>query len=185
MKTYIADIIPKIKRFSRTLDTLTKLNNQHWVSVGEINDFKKVYIFRKNNQLLISKNGVVEKGIWEYLGNESILIETKENTFMLKHGFFDDNIMALKLDSTDEYAFFVNETKYDDELNTVDDIKHFLSEKYLSKISSKNVIKPTNPEIITDKQQKWINNPDLCPACGFSGVQNLTICPDCNLRLAF
>ena len=76
MKTYLADIIPKIQKFSQKLDDLTKLTNQHWVSLSDIKEIKSVYIFRNNNQLLISNNGIIEKGQWDYLGNQSLLIET-------------------------------------------------------------------------------------------------------------
>lgn len=131
MRTFIADIIPKIQRFSQRLDDLTKLTNQHWVSLDDISQTKKVYIFRENNQLLISENGLVEKGSWEYLGNQSLLIDTKNESYLLKHGFFDENIIALKLDSTNSYAFFVNETKYHNELNNIKDVLDFLENKYL------------------------------------------------------
>lgn len=143
MRTFIADIIPKIQQYSKKLDDLTKLQNQHWVSIGEISDAKTVYIFRDNNQLLISENGRVQKGTWEYLGNQSLLIETPaEMPLLLKHGFFDENVIALKLDSTNTYAFFVNESKYDSELNSIDDIVLFLTEKYIKRkqhSSSNNV----------------------------------------------
>ena len=131
MRTFIADIIPKIQRFSHRLDDLTKLTNQHWVSLGDINQTKRVFIFRANNQLLISDNGIVEKGSWEYLGNQSLLLDTKTESYLLKHGFFDENVIALKLDSTDSYAFFVNETKYHGELNNISDVLKFLENKYL------------------------------------------------------
>jgi len=131
MRTFVADIIPRIQRFSKRLDDLTKLTNQHWVSLGDIDQAKRVYIFRANNKLLISENGRVEKGSWEYLGNQSLLLETKDESFLLKHGFFDENVIALKLDSTDNYAFFVNETKYNGELNNIADIIRFLDNKYL------------------------------------------------------
>jgi len=131
MKTFIADIIPKIQRFSQKLDDLTKLTNQHWVSLGDLTQIKRVFIFRPNNQLLISSNGIVEKGSWEYLGNQSLLIDTKQESYLLKHGFFDENVIALKLDSTNSYAFFVNETKYDKELNNIGDVLKFLENKYL------------------------------------------------------
>ena len=133
MKTYIADIIPKIQRFSQRIDDITKLTNQHWVSLGDINQTKRVFIFRTNNQLLISDNGIVEMGNWEYLGNQSLLIKTKQKNYLLKHGFFDENVIALKLDSTDSYAFFVNETRYQRELNKIEDILLFLENKYLNK----------------------------------------------------
>lgn len=131
MRTFIADIIPKIQRFSQRLDDLTKLTNQHWVSLGDITQSKRVFIFRANNQLLISDNGIVEKGSWEYLGNQSLLLDTKTESYLLKHGFFDENVIALKLDSTDSYAFFVNETKYHSELNNIGDVLKFLENKYL------------------------------------------------------
>lgn len=131
MKTFITDIIPKIQRFSQRIDDLAKLTNQHWVSLGDITQTKRVFIFRANNQLIISENGIVEKGYWEYLGNQSLLLETKTESYLLKHGFFDENVIALKLDSTDSYAFFVNETKYQGELNNIGDVLEFLRNKYL------------------------------------------------------
>jgi hypothetical protein len=135
MKTFIAEIIPKIQRFSQRLDELTKLTNQHWVSLGDITQTKRVFIFRANNQLLISNNGIVEKGSWEYLGNQSLLLETKNEGYLLRHGFFDENVIALKLDGADGYAFFVNETKYHGELNNIGDVLNFLENKYLKGVS--------------------------------------------------
>lgn len=131
MKTFLADIFPKIQRFSEKLDNLTLLTNQHWVSIDDIFSIKTVYIFRKNNELLISTNGKVEKAKWEHLGNKSLLIDKKEDSFLFKHGFFDENILALKVDSKEEYAIFVNENKYDGELNTIEGILNFLKEQYL------------------------------------------------------
>src|SRR5690625_3275508 len=84
MKTYLADIIPKIKRHSEKLDNLTLLTNQHWVVLDELKNSKFVYIFRSNYELLISQNGKVEKGKWEYLGNNSLLIERKGESFLFR-----------------------------------------------------------------------------------------------------
>ncbi len=137
MRTYIADIIPRIQRFSKRLDDLTKLTNQHWVSLGDISDGKRVFMFRDNSKLLIAENGIItDRGTWEYLGNQSLLLETSNRGYLLKHGFFDENVIALKLDSTDKYAFFVNETKYDKELNSIADILKFLEDKYLKNNSA-------------------------------------------------
>jgi hypothetical protein len=80
---------------------------------------------------LISDNGIVERGNWEYLGNQSLLLETRDESYLFKHGFFDENVIALKLDSTNNYAFFVNETKHHKELNNIEDILRFLENKYL------------------------------------------------------
>ena len=132
MQTFIADIIPKLQKFSQKLDDLTLLTNQHWVVLDELTKAKNVYIFRSNNELLISSNGKVEKGRWEYLGNNSLLIDRKDDSFLFKHGFFDENVMALKIDGKEEYAILVNESRFNGELNSVDKVTDFLSTKYLS-----------------------------------------------------
>lgn len=131
MKTFISDLIPKLQRFSQKLDNLTLLLNQHWVAIDDIGNNKTVYIFRTNNDLLISQNGKVEKAKWEYLGNNSLLIDKKEESYLFKHGFFDENILALKIDSKNEYAFLINENKYDGEVNSLDKVIEFLTKKYL------------------------------------------------------
>jgi len=131
LKTFISDLIPKLERFSQKLDNLSLLQNQHWIVVDEISNSKNVYIFRKNNELLISQNGKVEKAKWEYLGNNSLLIEKKDEIYLFKHGFFDENILALKVDSKNEYAFLINENKCNGEINSLDKVIEFLTNKYI------------------------------------------------------
>lgn len=164
MKTYLANIIPKIKRYSEKLDNLTLLTNQHWVVIDELQSSKFVYIFRNNQELLISQNGMVEKGRWEYLGNNSLLIERNTGSFLFRHGFFDSNILALKIDGRDEYAFLVNENNYGGDLNNIEKVLSFLESKYL-KIIPSNQIRKTNEivdtvskEIILDKELNVIRN---------------------------
>lgn len=130
MKTFLSDIFPRIQRYSEKLDNLTLLTNQHWVSIDDIILIKSVYIFRTNSELLVSTNGIIEKGKWEYLGNKSLLIDIKTDSYLFKHGFFDENILALKLDSTEEYAVFVNENKYDGELNSIGRVLDFITQTY-------------------------------------------------------
>lgn len=139
MKTYLADIIPKIQQFSQKLDNLTLLTNQHWVVLDELHAAKNIYIFKSNNELLISHNGTVKKGKWEYLGHNSILIDQGDESRLYRHGFFDENILALKVDSMDEYALLVNESRYEGELNSVDRVLDFLSSKYLSPTARRHI----------------------------------------------
>lgn len=147
MKTFLADIFPKIQRFSNKLDNLTMLTNQHWVSIDDILSTKTVYIFRTNNELLISKNGKVEKAKWEHLGNKSLLIDRTTDSYLFKHGFFDENILALKVDSSEEYAVFVNENQYDGELNSIDKVFDFLRRTYLDP-SIKSTIEVSTGQVL-------------------------------------
>ncbi len=152
MKTFISDLIPKLQRFSQKLDNLTLLTNQHWVVIDDIVNNKNVYIFRTNNDLLISQNGKVEKARWEYLGNNSLLIDKKEESYLFKHGFFDENILALKVDGKDEYAFLINENKYDGELNSLDKVIDFLTKKYLEPHLRQSIEDTTGIIINTGKE---------------------------------
>jgi len=153
MKTFLSDIFPKIQRYSEKLDNLTLLTNQHWVSIDDILSSKTVYIFRTNNELLVSTNGKVEKAKWEYLGNKSLLIDKKLDSYLFKHGFFDENILALKVDSSEEYAVFVNENKYEGELNSIDRVFDFLRRKYLDP-SIKSTIENTTGQVINPTKNK-------------------------------
>jgi len=161
MRTYISDIIPRIQKFSQKFDNLALLTNQHWVVIDDIDKIKCVYIFRQNNELLISQNGIVEKAKWEYLGQNSLLIDRKTESYLFKHGFFDENILALKIDSKDEYAFLVNETKFDKELNSVLNVIEFLNKNYVGAYSEKRIVGinaedklyPIKKFIITPKYQ--------------------------------
>jgi hypothetical protein len=144
MKTYIADIIPRLSKFSKQLDNLTLLTEQHWVALDIISGQKRVYIFRRNSVLLVSTGGQVERGKWEFISKNSLLLDIDNATYLLRHGFFDENILALKVDSKEEYAIFVNESKFDRELNSIQAINDFLQEKYFDKPTGP-AAEPTGP----------------------------------------
>jgi hypothetical protein len=148
MKTFILDIIPKIQKYSKKLDDITLLSNQHWVLMDSIGGSKTVFIFRLNNELLVSVDGKVKRGKWEYLGNNSILIDLLNESFLYKHGFFDENVLALKSDNKNEFALLINENRFEGELNSVPKLVQFLEEKYLSTVQKK---------IPKNKQKKYLS----------------------------
>lgn len=143
MKTFLLDIIPRIQRFSQKLDNLAVLTNKHWVVIDEELNRKVVFIFReKDNQLLISENGKIEKCSWEYLGNSSLLIDRNDGSYLFKHGFIDDTVLALKVDGKDEYALLVNEHKFDNQLNSLSAILQFLNKTYIQERQRGNLTLP-------------------------------------------
>jgi hypothetical protein len=133
MKTFTVDIIPKIRKFSRTLEDLSIFTNHQWVLLNEVPNSKTVYIFRQHKRLLVSENGVVTKGSWEYLGHNSILLETNSHALLLKHSFADEHIMAMKIDGKDGYLFLINETKFGPQMESIEDVSKFLEKKYFEK----------------------------------------------------
>lgn len=148
MKTYFTDIIPKIQKYSKRLDDITLLINKHWVVLNEFDQSKVIYIFRSGNNLLISNNGLVEKGTWELLGNNSILIDIKEKSFLIKQAFVDENILALKIDNSVNFALLICEDKYEGNLNSLSSITQFLENSYLENPTFSNISKTSNQTII-------------------------------------
>ncbi|MCB0742345.1 MAG: hypothetical protein R2821_03830 [Flavobacteriaceae bacterium] len=158
MKTFLLDLIPKLQQFSTKLDDTTLLANQHWVAIDDIGINKIIYIFRGNNELLISNNGKVEKAKWEYLGNRSLLIDKVNESFLFKHGFLDENVMALKIDSSNEYAVFVNENKYEGELNSIERVIDFLKRTYLQPGIKKQIEAQTKSNFQKESEFSYIKD---------------------------
>lgn len=126
MQDYIKSWIPKIQSFSLKLDKLSKIHNQPWVLINDLNDFVKI-IFQEKGTLLVSKNGVVSNGSWElnHIAS-SIMLDISGEKRLYNHQFIDNGLMILKLDghSTD---FFVLANQ-----NVIPDldIKNYLISKY-------------------------------------------------------
>ena len=75
MIEYLKNILPKVKEFSKEIDTLSKLYNQPWVIITEKENFIKL-IFQDSDKLIVSINGIVSNGRWELLSTaNSILLE--------------------------------------------------------------------------------------------------------------
>lgn len=132
MQTFISDIIPRLKRFSKKLDSTSALTNKNWVLLSDESDKKVVYIFSdKENILRIAENGRIKKGKWDYLGNNSLELDVDNEPMLFKHAFLDEQLLALKLDGTEEYAMLVNEPHYDKFLNSIQKLNSFLEDTYL------------------------------------------------------
>ena len=152
MLYFLIDIIPKIQAFSKKLDDASLLINQNWVSVSEIENIKTVFIFRPDAQLLISENGKIERAKWEYIGSNSLIIDRQFESYLFKHGFLDESVLALKVDGTETYALFINETKFGKEINNKKDVIDFLEVKYLNKRTENSRSKYQRSSNLNDKR---------------------------------
>ena len=64
METNLSVLIPRVSKLSQKFDNTSLIISHHWVLVDEINSKKKLYIFRKNKELLISEDGKVDIASW-------------------------------------------------------------------------------------------------------------------------
>lgn len=113
MKTYLLDILNRYKKFSESLDVEAILCSKSW-SVFNDSGCKEIYLFQYDGSLIISISGEVTNATWKYIPvNQSILISTKNASYMLHPAFVDDIIFALQLDGTNQYSFMIDELQRD------------------------------------------------------------------------
>lgn len=111
MKTYVLDVLNKYKRYSERLDVKTILCNKSWLVFNDGCD-KEVYIFQEDGSLILSLNGNVYNGNWQYItANKSIIITVQKQSYMFHPYIFDNVVFVLQQDGTDSYAFMIDETQ--------------------------------------------------------------------------
>lgn len=125
MKHYLSNLLPRIKQFSLDLDKKEVFVDVPWVIIDEQQNQQK-YIFKRNGELLMSLNGQVTIGRWEYLSAaKSILVDRNTDKILLNQYFIDTAVMVLKKDGiNDENLILANEIL----LPNLDVVKHL---KYL------------------------------------------------------
>ena len=74
METNLSVLIPSVNKLSQKFDNISLILSHHWVLINEVEHKKNIYIFRDNNELLISNEGHVDIEQWRYLGKNTLLI---------------------------------------------------------------------------------------------------------------
>ena len=157
METNLSVLIPRVRKLSQKFDNTSLILSHHWVLVDEINSKKKLYIFRKNKELLISEDGQVDIASWRYLGKNTLLVENNTEKNLYKHGFFDQNLIAIKIRDDENYSFFVNEEKFDHGLNSENKIAKYLYDKYLNNTIKKKVTRRKRKSYSNKKNSGYYN----------------------------
>lgn len=123
MKQYLDNLIPRLRQFSQTLDRTEIFVEVPWVIIDE-NSNQQKYIFQRNGELVMSLNGQVTMGKWEYIsGARSLLIDRIQDKILLNQNFIDPGVMILKKDGfKDENFILANEILIPD-LNVAEYLK--------------------------------------------------------------
>jgi hypothetical protein len=107
MISIIKDYLNKITIHSESLSRTEKYINKPWVHVDSDGNYHK-YIFNPDGDLFMSFNGKVEIGKWKYLTEANLIfIDRLTDRIMLKQSFFDESVMILKIDGTNEDLFIL------------------------------------------------------------------------------
>lgn len=106
MKLYLKSLLPQLNNFSLSLNKKSILIDKPWTVIDEDKEIQKI-IFRKNKDLILSKNGKVTIGKWDYFAEaRSLLIDRVTDKILCNEAFINEGILVLKLDGT-ENKFFI------------------------------------------------------------------------------
>lgn len=106
MKVYLKSVVNQLRNYSTTLDKTSILIDKPWALIDENFEVQKL-IFKKDKELILSKNGKVQIGRWDYFPEaKSLLIDRNTDKILCNEAFINKGVMVLKLDGTDN-SFFV------------------------------------------------------------------------------
>lgn len=149
MKTYILEVIKRVKRFSEKFDVSTTLCDKTWVVFNDTGE-REVYIFQTDGTVFITSDGVGIKGEWHWVSsNKSLIINKDNNVIMLHPEFVDNTILALTLDGTDEMAFLIDQDNKDAFIaKTLLQLEQYFIEK------EQKMIAESNHKVEIEKQKR-------------------------------
>lgn len=86
-----------------------------WTLIDDDGEIQKL-IFKRDKGLILSKNGVVSEGNWDYYPEaRALLIDRQTDKLLLKEQFIDNNVLILKKDgTTNDYFALANENTLPD-----------------------------------------------------------------------
>jgi len=110
MKLFINNIVEQLINYSSTLNDTSILIDKPWALLDDELEVQKL-IFKKNKELILSKNGQVQIGKWDYFPNaKSLLIDRNADIILCKEVFIDKGVMILSKEGIDSRFFiFANE----------------------------------------------------------------------------
>lgn len=111
--SFINSNLVKAKKYTQKSISKSYLTGCTWALASETHNIQ--YIFRDNNNLLISKNGLVDKRTYELIiDSNSILISDNEKTELYNIVLVQNDFLFLNKVSENRILRFANQTKFKD-----------------------------------------------------------------------
>lgn len=108
MQSYLQSILPRLQQYSKQLNDEANFVEIPWAYMDE-SGVKVTYLFRRNNELLVTRQGEVATGKWEYLpAMQSLLIEYGGKRRMYNQGFLDKAVLLLRKEGTQALLALAN-----------------------------------------------------------------------------
>jgi len=115
MKDLLKYYVSSLSHATQTLKKKSILVEKPWALVDNEGAIQKL-IFRRDKKLVLSKNGVVTEGSWDYYSEaRSLFIDRGTDKLLLNEQYIDDSVLILKKDGSDsEFFTFANENAIPD-----------------------------------------------------------------------
>lgn len=107
LQLHLKNVARQLSNHSTTLEKASIFLDKPWALLDEELEVQKL-IFKKNKELILSRNGKVEIGKWDYFPEaKSLLIDRNYDKILCNEAFIDKGVMILKLDGTDNKFFML------------------------------------------------------------------------------
>ncbi|WP_197463461.1 hypothetical protein [Cochleicola gelatinilyticus] len=138
------------------MDKTSILIDKPWALIDEELEMQKL-IFKKNKELILSKNGKVQVGKWDYFPEaKSLLIDRNSDKILCNEAFIDKGVMILKLDGTENRFFTLANENIVPDLDAYRYLKELRSQKL--KIKEAELI---DGRIIEIQRENEYSEPEL------------------------
>lgn len=139
MLAFLQNLLPRLRQFSQSLDQTELFVDKPWVLIDE-DGRQQTYIFRRGGELLMSLDGHVQMGKWDYIAPaQSLLIDRGVDKLLLNHFFFTDALLVLAWDGRPESKFVLANRQIIPDLNI---------NEYLLALESKQNMQLKNPAVL-------------------------------------
>ncbi|WP_053972014.1 hypothetical protein [Mangrovimonas sp. ST2L15] len=135
MNSSIFQILPTLEPFNYSQHFEGQFKDKEWVLINGINDKKVTYIFKPNNVLKIVDSGTTIKTTWSFINSNFLSIQSEDGIQLVKIYYKGQDMMVMNQRGSDDYVMFVNQTNYDEDLETEEDLRRFLHKKYVQRAS--------------------------------------------------
>lgn len=135
MRNYLYNIVPNLEPFDYSLHHDHQFINQEWILINGIEDGKAIYMFKPNNELVISVNDEITKTRWSFINSNFLSITTEDGIVLIKAFYKDKDVLVLNQKASEDYSFFINASHYNVPINNKSDLQRYLKEKYMKKAS--------------------------------------------------
>jgi hypothetical protein len=130
MKEYLKSIVSQLSNYSKSLNTTALFIDKPWAMIDDEFEIQKL-IFKRDKELILSKNGIATIGKWDYLpAAKSLLIDRGKDKILCNEAFINEGVLILKVDGTSNNFFALANENIIPDLNIVKYLKG-LKERHL------------------------------------------------------